>query len=103
MQGTEIPPETGKQYRSDAHDFEEAGCAVNAADTFYNPVTGFDALYDSMLKCKKGVMWKASVASYRLNAVERTIDLMEQLYDGTWEDMQTTTPADTAVTKQKTS
>ena len=47
-------------------------------------VTGFDALYDSMLKCKKGVMWKASVASYRLNAIERTISLMESLNDETY-------------------
>lgn len=84
MQGTEIPPETGKQYRSDAHDFTEAGCAVNAAGNFYDEVTGFDALHTSMMKCKKGVMWKASVASYRLNAIERTIALMESLNDGTY-------------------
>lgn len=82
MQGTEIPPEMGKQYRFDAHDLVKAGCAINATDNFYNQVTGFDALYDSMIKCKKGVMWKASVASYRLNAIERTISLMESLNNG---------------------
>ena len=84
MQGTETPPDTGKQHRCDAHDFSEAGCAVNAADNFYNEVTGFDALYESMMKCKRGVMWKASTASYRLNAIERTISLMESLNDGTY-------------------
>ena len=41
-------------------------------------------MYDSMMKCKKGVMWKASAASYRLNAIERTIGLMESLQDGTY-------------------
>lgn len=82
MQGTEIPPEMGKQYRCDAHDLVKAGCAINATDNFYNQVTGFDALYDSMIKCKKGVMWKASVASYRLNAIDRTITLMESLNNG---------------------
>lgn len=84
MQGTEIHPEMGKQYRCDAHDLVKAGCAINATDNFYNQVTGFDALYDSMMKCKKGVMWKASVASYRLNAIERTISLMESLNNGTY-------------------
>lgn len=57
---------------------------MNAEDNFYNNVSGFDALYESMIKCKKGVMWKASVASYRLNAIERTIALMESLNDGTY-------------------
>lgn len=67
-------------------DFSEAGHAVNTEDKYTdNIVTGFDALYESMMKCKKGVMWKASTASFRLNAIERTISLMESLKNGTYQ------------------
>ena len=45
---------------------------------------GFERLYESMLKCKNGVMWKDSVASYRLNAIERTISLSKDLSYGTY-------------------
>lgn len=47
-------------------------------------IIGFDALYKSMLRCKKGVIWKDSVASYYLNGIERTINLEKQLKDGTY-------------------
>lgn len=47
-------------------------------------IIGFDALYDSMGKCKKGVLWKDSAASFCLNAIERTIKLSEQLESGTY-------------------
>lgn len=47
-------------------------------------IIGFDALYESMQKCRKGVMWKDSTASYCLNAIERTIALSRQLHDGTY-------------------
>lgn len=77
-QGTEIPAVTAKQNVHDAHDATGAGCAVDA-DAI---ITGFDALYESMTKCQKGVMWKASVASYRLNAIERTLRLMNDLNTG---------------------
>jgi hypothetical protein len=84
MQGTEIP--AGRLNNTSAmQTTKSAGFAINAEDTlFYDNIIGFDALYQSMMKCKKGVMWKASVASYRLNAIERTIGLMESLQDGTY-------------------
>lgn len=47
-------------------------------------VIGFDALYNSMEKCKCGVMWKDSVAHYCLNAVEETLKLEKQLKDGNY-------------------
>lgn len=52
--------------------------------TIIDLITGFDPLYDSMRKCKKGVLWKDSVASYCLNGIERTMKLSEQLNDGTY-------------------
>lgn len=47
-------------------------------------VIGFDALYESMMKCKKGVLWKDSVAAYYHRGVERTDVLSEELKAGTY-------------------
>lgn len=47
-------------------------------------VIGFDALYESMHKCRCGVIWKDSVASFVLRGVERTINLSDHLRDGTY-------------------
>lgn len=47
-------------------------------------ITGFDALYESMKKCRKGVMWKDSAASYCMNGIERTLALSQQLQSGTY-------------------
>ena len=43
---------------------------------------GFEALYNSMNKCKCGVMWKTSVANYCLHDLERTLKLEEDLKTG---------------------
>lgn len=47
-------------------------------------VIGLDALYDSMLKCIKGVLWKDSVASFFLRAGENISKLHRELQDGTY-------------------
>lgn len=47
-------------------------------------VIGFEALYESAMKCKKGVLWKDSVAHYILNLVEETVKLEDQLKNGTY-------------------
>lgn len=52
-------------------------------------VIGFDALYESMWKCKRGVMWKDSTAGYVLNGIERTMNLEKQLRDGTYKAKDT--------------
>ena len=54
----------------------------NQYDT--SDVIEFEPLYESMLKCKNGVMWKDSVASYRLNAIEKTLNLSTALKNGTY-------------------
>ena len=76
---------TGKQYDCDAHDIR-AGWATNTGEIFLNEeeIIGFDALYESMMKCKRGVVWKDSVASFYLRGVERTMRLAEQLKDGSY-------------------
>lgn len=50
----------------------------------YDQLIEFDALYDSMLKCKKGVTWKPSVAHFVLNPLENCIRLSEELKNGTY-------------------
>ncbi len=47
-------------------------------------VIGFDPLYLSMLKCRKGVLWKDSTASFYMNGIERTMKLSEELCAGTY-------------------
>lgn len=48
-------------------------------------VIGFDPLYESMMKCRKGVMWKDSTAGYVLRGVEKTERLCEELHDGSYQ------------------
>ena len=47
-------------------------------------VIGVEALYESMNKCRHGVMWKASTASFVLNGIERCNQLSEELACGTY-------------------
>ena len=51
-------------------------------------VITFDALYESMCKCKKGVLWKNSTAYYYLHGIEQTLKLEKELTDGTYEPRQ---------------
>lgn len=47
-------------------------------------------MFESMQKCKKGVMWKGSAAHYVLNGLEETLKLEKQLKTGTYKARQTT-------------
>lgn len=49
-----------------------------------NGVVGFLALRESARKCRRGVIWKDSVASYMLNLSERTLAMSRKLQDGTF-------------------
>ena len=49
-------------------------------------IIGFEALWDSMMKCKRGVMWKDSVANYVLNGVQETTKLSDELENGTYKE-----------------
>ncbi len=48
-------------------------------------IIGFDALYQSMLRCKKGVLWKDSVARFYHNAPHEIMKLSNELHAGTYE------------------
>ena len=54
-------------------------CPITAED-----VIGFDALWESMMKSREGVMWKGSVASFCLNGAESIARLSAELRDGTY-------------------
>lgn len=49
-----------------------------------NRIAGFLALRESARKCRRGVMWKDSTASYMLNLSERTLLLSRKLQAGTF-------------------
>lgn len=47
-------------------------------------VIGYDALYESMCRCQKGVIWKDSVAHFVLNSPEEITKLERELKGGTY-------------------
>jgi len=47
-------------------------------------VVGFEALYNSMKKCKNGVLWKAPTAHFYLNEIEETLKLEKELKEETY-------------------
>lgn len=49
-------------------------------------IIGFEALWDSMMKCKRGVMWKDSVAGFCLDPMRQVSRLCDQLHDGTYRE-----------------
>lgn len=49
-------------------------------------IIGFDALWDSAMKCKKGVMWKDSAAHFIHNNVDEVRKLSEELKSGTYRE-----------------
>lgn len=53
-------------------------------DEIRESVIGFDALYESMWKCIKSVLWKDSTASFYLRAGENISRLAEELENGTY-------------------
>lgn len=49
-------------------------------------IVGFEALWDSMRKCKRGVMWKDSVAHFVLNGIPEVTKLSNELEQGTYKE-----------------
>ena len=49
-------------------------------------IIGYEALYNSMMKCKKGVMWKDSTAFFVHNWMREIRKLERQLHDGTYQE-----------------
>ena len=49
-------------------------------------IIGFEALWDSMMKCKRGVIWKDSVAGFCLDAIRQVSHLYDELADGIYKE-----------------
>lgn len=49
-------------------------------------IIGTDALYESMLKCSKGVKWKGTTAYYRHHCFDEIDRLSLQLHNGTYKE-----------------
>ena len=49
-------------------------------------IIGFEALWDSMQKCKRGVIWKDSVANFVLNGIPEVARLSNELKNGTYKE-----------------
>lgn len=50
----------------------------------FDDVFTYKNLYDAFGKCKRGVMWKSSVQSYRANLPSNIYEIYAQLNDGTY-------------------
>ena len=77
-----------EQSESDECNYQ-VGHSINDFDL--ENVIGFDALWNSMQKCRRGVIWKDSVANYCINGAESTIKLCEELHNQTYQPQKTTT------------
>lgn len=49
-------------------------------------IIGFEALWDSMMKCKRSVLWKDSTMNFVLNGVQEVTKLSSELTDGTYKE-----------------
>ena len=82
-QGTETLPDNGEQYKV-------IPGTQNAPDRLQTPmkeqIIDYDALFDSALKCKNGVIWKPATKHFNLNAVEEVHRMERKLRDGTWKN-----------------
>lgn len=83
-------PERAKQNRGDADTAGTCSAIMRPGQPpqlepgELNGIVGFFALRESAIKCRRGVMWKDSVASYVLNLSERTLMLHRDLMGGTF-------------------
>lgn len=50
-------------------------------------VIDVEPLYNSMNKCRKGVLWKSSTANFYLNGMEKCLKLSESLKDDSYEPL----------------
>lgn len=80
----------GEQYYGDTSNFFMNLGVIHTMDNFYDDeilekVISFEAIFESMMKCKKGVIWKDSAASFHLNGIEQSLKLSRELSEGTYQ------------------
>ena len=85
--GSRMPSRKGKQHFGDAAILLKRYCPLLLRGFFmrnFDESLEFEALYESMWKCKRGKMWKASVAGFVCHGIERTLQLEKELKTGTY-------------------
>ena len=50
----------------------------------FDDIVSFDSLYESMLKCERGVKWKPSTKNYSLNGIHNIFEMEKKLRNGTF-------------------
>ena len=78
-QGTEILHES----ENNIHEISESQQEI-AGYKLVESVISYDALYESLLKCRKNVSWKPSVKQVLLNASREILNMHDKLVNGTW-------------------
>lgn len=66
----------------------DAGQPISATTPDIEDVIGYDALWESMERCKRGVMWKPSVARFVMDAPYEIERLRRELHEGTYRQGQ---------------
>lgn len=85
IQGAECLAQTGEQHPADAATQKGKPLLLRGRPEPESPfefAVTFDALYESMWKCRRGKLWKASVARYVLHGIDETLKLEEQIKAG---------------------
>ena len=59
---------------------------INQNKSTKEEIIGYDALWESMLKCQHGVRWKPSVKDFIINAPEEVFKMHKRLKNETWTD-----------------
>lgn len=80
-QGTEIRHSS----ENNIHEMPESPKEI-ADCQLVESVISFDALYESMLKCRRNVSWKPSVKQFLLNSTGELLSMNEKLSNGTWQN-----------------
>ena len=75
--------ESSEPGRADAS-IPRDGDAISCPQTSLEYALSPEGLYEAARKCFKGTDWKRSVASFELNALERCINLSNELHAGTY-------------------
>ena len=75
----------GPEQRRDGRASGPRACGASEHPTYeIEDVIGYDALWESMERCRRGVSWKASVQSFILNAPVEVARLCDELHSGTY-------------------
>lgn len=77
---------TGRQWRTLADASHPSTLPPSLPFSVEEAVAGSDALYASMLKCRRGVGWKHSTQIYCLHALRNVIDLSDAIRGGVYRE-----------------